>query len=292
MTQRKALGRGLSALLGDGGSPKPGVSESLGSQTTLEISLDLIDRNENQPRKNFDSAALQGLSESIRAHGILQPILLMRKADGRYEILAGERRFRAAQGAGLKSVPAVIRAWAPEKSFEIALIENIQRQDLSPLEEAQGYRTLLDQNGYTHEEIASRVGKSRSHITNLLRILKLPEETQSNIDLGIISLGQAKVMAGLNPAEQKKLTRKILKEKQSVRETEKFSKQRTADSLKEKESSVHLKEIERKLRDRLQTKVRLVPKTGKPDQGILEVEWYGQDDLNRLLQILKVIDEK
>ena len=188
MSQRKALGRGLSALLG---TPEPEPS------SLREIDIDRILPNAKQPRKNFDEDGLNELADSIRAHGVIQPIVVEPLQDGFYQIVAGERRWRASQRAGLIRVPAVIRDLVTESSLEIALIENLQREDLNPIEEAQAYEKLISDLGLTQEEVAGRVGKNRATITNMLRLLRLPAEVQLWISENKLSIGHAKVLLSL-----------------------------------------------------------------------------------------------
>src|SRR5262245_47820577 len=212
MTTRRALGRGLSALLSDT-TPQ--------GEELLEIDIDLIDPNPDQPRTHFPEAKLDELAQSIRSNGIVQPILLRGVTNGRYQIIAGERRWRAAQRAGLHKVPAVIRNIADDKLLELALIENIQRQDLNPMEEAQAYQRLIHSLGLTQDEVAKQVGKDRTSISNYLRLLKLPADIQHMLEEDLISMGHARALLGFDSNEdQKSFAEDIIKRKLSVREVE------------------------------------------------------------------------
>ena len=218
---RKALGRGLNALFSDS-STQRAESEDTTAEELLDIDIDLIDPNPEQPRTNFNSARMQELASSIRANGVVQPILLRRLPDGgRYQLIAGERRWRAAQLAGLQRIQAVIRPVPDSKLLEFALIENIQRQELNPIEEAQAYQRLITTLGATQDQLAEQVGKDRSSIANYLRLLRLPATVQKMIEDELLSMGQARALAGLeSPELQTRLAEEIIKRKFSVRQTE------------------------------------------------------------------------
>lgn len=280
---RKPLGRGLSALIST--TPSPQDHEEL-----REIEIDLIRPGEQQPRNTFDEAKLQELAQSIRASGIIQP-LLVRRRGGLFELVAGERRWRAAQLAGLTRVPAIVRDIADENLLELALIENIQRQELNAIEEANAYRRLIETLGLTQEEVAQRVGRDRTFITNYLRILKLPNEIQSLLEQEKLTFGHARALLGISdPQLQRRIAQRIHKNNWSVRETE--SRIRNLNS--EKPSAIaapdrvldpNLRAAEAKLRRRLGTQVRIVPaKAGSA--GRIEIEFYSMDDLNRLYDLL------
>src|ERR1044072_3751571 len=210
---RKPLGRGLSALIS--AAPSPQDNEEL-----REIETDLIRPGQQQPRTTFDEAKLQELAQSIRASGIIQP-LLVRRRGGFFELVAGERRWRAAQLAGLPRVPAIVRDIPDERLLEMALVENIQRQELNPIEEAQAYKRLIESLGLTQEEVAQRVGRDRTFVTNYLRVLKLPTDIQKLIETDKLSFGHARTLLAINdPMVQRRLAHKIAKYKWSVRETE------------------------------------------------------------------------
>src|SRR5882672_5180876 len=210
---RKALGRGLGALLSADDS-------AIATENSNEVAIDLIDPSSFQPRSVFDGAKLDELARSIRANGVVQPLLLRRKGS-RFELIAGERRWRAAQRAGLTKVPAIVRSVSDEKLLEIALIENIQREDLNPIEEARAYKKLIDALGLTQETVAERVGRDRSYVTNYLRLLKLPEDLQELLQAGRMSTGHARALLGVDdPDIQRRIARKIIEQGLSVRATE------------------------------------------------------------------------
>lgn len=213
--KKNALGRGLNALLPD----------ILQESQVRDIPLTDIDTNIAQPRQDFDEAALKELADSIREVGVLQPVLVVENK-GRYRIVAGERRFRAARMAGLTAVPCIVRSFSADEQLEAALIENLQREDLNPMEEAQAIRALMDAAGYTQEQVASRLGKSRPAVANVLRLLTLPDEVQDMVRQGLLSAGHARVLAGMNnPAAQKALASRAVAEGLSVRALEQMSRQ-------------------------------------------------------------------
>jgi ParB family transcriptional regulator, chromosome partitioning protein len=280
---RKPLGRGLSALIST--APSPQDSEEL-----REIEIDLITPGEQQPRTSFDEAKLQELAQSIRVSGIIQP-LLVRRRGGRFELVAGERRWRAAQLAGLSRVPAIVREIADENLLELALIENIQRQELNAIEEANAYKRLIESLGLTQEEVASRVGRDRTFITNYLRILKLPTEIQSLLEQEKLTFGHARALLGVSdPQLQRRFAQRICKHNWSVRETESrirnIARQHQASSTPLPQlADPNVRAAEAKLRRRLGTQVRIVSaKTGAA--GRIEIEFYSAEDLNRLYDLL------
>lgn len=278
---RKPLGRGLGALL----SAEPPV-ENLES---IEIDEGLIEPCPAQPRTRFNDASLSELAESIKTNGVVQPILVRRKA-GRFELIAGERRLRAARIAGLRSVPAVIRDVPDEKLLEIALVENIQREDLNAIEEAHAYKSLLEGVGLTQEALAARIGRDRSYVTNHLRLLRLPSEVQALVQDGVLSTGHARALLGLvEPKSQRDLAAVIVRKGLSVRETERMIRQ-AGEERKErpKYSAAHstdpnVKALETKLRRELGTQVSLTEKRGS-DEGVLQIKYYNLNDLNRIVQ--------
>src|SRR5829696_1438978 len=210
---RRALGRGLSALLSD----KPATT----SEEMVEIDLDLIEPNNFQPRTNFDEERLEQLAQSIRANGIIQPLLVRKLSFDKYQLVAGERRWRAAQRAGLHRVPCVIKEIPEDKMLELALIENIQRQELNAIEEAQAYKRLIETLGLTQEMVAQRVGRDRTFITNYLRLLRLPEDIQRMVEAEQLSMGHARALLGIDePETQRKLAKEIIDKGHSVRQTE------------------------------------------------------------------------
>jgi ParB family chromosome partitioning protein len=280
---RKPLGRGLSALIST--APLPQDSEEL-----REIEIDLIRPGEQQPRNTFDEAKLQELAQSIRATGIIQP-LLVRRRGGLFELVAGERRWRAAQIAGLMRVPAIVREIPDENLLELALIENIQRQELNAIEEANAYRRLIESLGLTQEEVAQRVGRDRTFITNYLRILKLPNEIQTLLEHEKLSFGHARALLGISdPQLQRRLAQRIHKNNWSVRETENRirglnSQNRPTVIPQAQQVDPNLRAAEAKLRRRFGTQVRIVAaKAGS--SGRIEIEFYSAEDLTRLYDLL------
>jgi len=275
---RKALGRGLEALLG----------ETAAAEQITELDLDLIDPNPHQPRTRYDEGRLRELADSIRAHGLVQPIVVRRRGL-RYEIIAGERRWRAAQLAGLLKVPAVVRDVPDEQVLELSLIENIQREDLNPIEEAHAYQRLIEQLGLTQEEIARRVGRDRTSIANSLRLLRLPGEVQALIEEGKISFGHAKALLGLSSAEaQKQLAQEIVARGLSVRETEAAVRRRNValphrTRRERAPSDPHLRAAAERLSRYLGTKVRIIPGA---IGGKIEIEYYSTADLERLYTLI------
>lgn len=278
---RKALGRGLSALLP--------ASANLAGEELLEVDIDRIVPNDHQPRTTFRDDKLEELAQSIRMNGIVQPILVRRKGIG-YQIIAGERRWRAAQRAGLLKLPAVVRDIPDEKLLELALIENIQREELNPIEEAQAYQKLIDDHGLRHEDLARRVGKERSTITNMLRLLCLTEDVQRLVEDGRISMGHARAILGLGSDElQRKMAEDVIAKGFSVRETEKQIKRLiegaspSAQSVTQPAQDPNLKAAESKLQQVLHTKVRIHQ---RGEGGYIEIDYYGQEDLDRLYNLL------
>lgn len=278
------MGRGLSALIST--APSPQDNEEL-----RDIEIDLIRPGEQQPRNTFDEAKLQELAQSIRATGIIQP-LLVRRRGGLFELVAGERRWRAAQMAGLTRVPAIVREIPDENLLELALIENIQRQELNAIEEANAYRRLIESLGLTQEEVAKRVGRDRTFITNYLRILKLPNEIQSLLEQEKLTFGHARALLGItDPQMQRRLAQRIHKHNWSVRETEhrirNLNSQRpTAVVAPAQNIDPNIRAAEAKLRRRFGTQVRIV--SGKPGgAGRIEIEFYGAEDLNRIYDLLQ-----
>ncbi len=258
----------------------------------LEIDLDLIEPNNMQPRTRFDEARLEELAQSIRANGLVQP-LLVRRRGGRYQLVAGERRWRAAQRAGLQKIPAVVREIPDEKIFELALIENIQREELNPMEEAHAYKRLIESLNLTQEMLAQRVGRDRSFIANHIRLLKLPNDLQEMVEEEKLSAGHARALLGLETEEaQRSVAKQIIDRSLSVRETERIvKKQSSEETEKELKSVVQIKSdpnvmaAETKLRRRLSTQVRIITNSNGIG-GKLEIEFYSMDDLNRLYELM------
>lgn len=286
---RKALGRGLNALLGDN------TSNSAGGEF-LEIDLDLIEPNSEQPRSNFAEEKLEELAQSIRTNGIVQPIVVRRRG-GKYQIIAGERRWRASQKASLQKIPAVIKDVADEKLLELALIENIQRQELNAMEEARAYKNLIENLGLTQEMVAERVGKNRTVITTFLRLLKLPTDIQKLVEKEQITAGHARALLMAENAEaQRRLAQKVIEMSLSVRETEKAAKKLDKENsqITEKKSiksqiDANVRAAETKLRRHLSTQVRILP-DGKGTGGKVEIEYFSESDLDRIYRL--ILDNK
>ncbi len=247
MPKKGGLGKGLEAIFGE-------LNELEKDNKVIAISLEIIEKNPFQPRENFDDKGIKELAESIKEKGIIQPIIV-REHEDKYQIVAGERRFLAAKLAGLKSIPAIVKNISDEESAEIALIENVQRKDLNPIEEALAYRRLIDKFGYTQEELAKKIGKDRVTITNSLRLLNLPGEIIEKLKSGLISAGHARAILSLkNENEQKVLANEIVKRKLSVREAEKAAKSQVVDmpeeieALKEKFENMKVKITNKKFK--------------------------------------------
>jgi ParB family chromosome partitioning protein len=278
--KRPALGKGLKALIPDAPEPRAAVTE---------VDIDRLTPNQYQPRSRSDDAALDELVASIKSHGVIQPIVV-RKVGGGYQIIAGERRWRAAQKAGLLRVPITVREVTPgeeEQLLELALIENIQREDLNPIEEARAYRRLIDQFRMKQEEIAAAVGKDRSSVANVLRLLKLPEEVRTELASGALSMGHARALLALeDEAAQRRLAREIVARGLSVRSTEALVRRLSSGpaSVPEPEASdVHTRAAEERLRLALGTRVRIVRKTRG---GRIEIDFNSEDELHRIYEQL------
>ncbi len=274
------LGRGLSSLI-------PEISSEDLKKDILNIQLDKIYPNQEQPRRVFDEEKIQILSESIKNYGVLQPIVLKPK-DDEYMIIAGERRYRASKMAGKKEIPAVIKDIPMRDIMEIALIENLQREDLSPIEEAKAYKSLLNNYEITQEDISEAVGKSRPHITNTLRLLNLNEEVLDLIDIGEITAGHGKALLRLHGEElQKSMAQKVIEEELSVRVTENLVKKIVEGNDKElatkKNKDIFIVDMEGKLTSLFGTKVNI--SKGKK-KGKIEIEYYNEDDLNNIISML------
>jgi ParB family transcriptional regulator, chromosome partitioning protein len=281
---RKALGRGLSALLAD-----PVADALPKDEELLEVDIDLIDANPEQPRLNFSEAKLEELALSIRANGLVQPILLRRVANGRYQIVAGERRWRAAQRAGLQKIKAVIRTVPDAKLLELALIENIQRQELNPIEEAHAYQRLIQTLNVTQDEVAKQVGKDRSSVANFLRLLKLPAAIQKMLEDEVLAMGHARALLGLDTeAQQLKLANAIVNGKLSVRAVEQTVKQMTGGTAPKAASTpakndANIRAAELKMKRFLGTQVRI---NSGQNRGKIEIEFSSMSELDRLYSII------
>jgi len=279
------LGRGLNALLGD-----PEIQTSGEGSITLPISQ--VEPGLNQPRKRFDPESLEELRQSIETHGIIQPLTVRRLSSGYYQIIAGERRWRAAKAAGLTDVPAVIIEADDRKVMEIGLIENLQREDLNPAEEARGYKVLMEEYGLTQEQLAQRMGKSRPAVANTLRLLALPDELMAMLEEGVLSAGHARAILPLpSPEAQIACAKKVMEGELSVRQTEALVKALSKPEKPMKPTPddkndirLYLEELEKELGGTLGRKVRI---NHKGKKGRIELEYYNDDDLELLLAALK-----
>jgi len=270
MTKR-GLGKGLEALI-----PGAGL---FGNRTIQEVDIEKLHKSDLQPRTHMDEERLEELAESIRQHGILQPILVRKSPEG-FEIIAGERRWRAAKKAGLRTVPVIVEEVDEEKKLELALVENLQREDLNPMELARGIKRLMERFGLTQEEVAERLGKKRPTVANILRLLELPEDIQKLVEEGTLSLGHAKALLGLPEKEQRALLEEILSRSLSVRDTEQLTRQKKArETMPAKPPQSEEAHIENLLTHYLGTRVRV----GK---GKITIEYRDFDDLKRLYALI------
>ena len=280
--KKSGLGKGLDAIFAENGTEES-------NRSAEELKLSDLEPNRGQPRKDFDDETLAELADSISQHGLLQPLLVRPIFGGGYQIVAGERRWRAARMAGLTTVPAIIRELDDEQVMEIALIENLQREDLSPLEEAMGYQSLMDSYDMTQEEVAKIVGKSRSAVANVLRLLKLPEEVQALIRSGQVSAGHGRALLSFpDDAEKIAVAKRVIEEDLSVREVERLA-QKANEVPKKKDVKPrgipYFNEVELSLHDYLGRKVRV---NGDEKKGTLQIEFYGQEDLSELIRKLNL----
>ncbi len=317
---KKALGKGINVFFGDEPeegkkTPENGETEEkaedkntrgeIAAEKTVEkivekpveqkVKLSLIEPNTSQPRKDFDEDELTELADSIRQYGIIQP-LVVTKQGSHYRIIAGERRYRAAKIAGLKEVPVIVRDYDKQQSMEIALIENVQRADLNPIEEAEGYSQLIDEFGLTQEEIAERVSKNRVTITNALRLLKLDERVQKMLSEGQLTAGHARAILGINDNEaQYEAAKRVVKDSLSVRETEKLVKDMTKPEKRPPKKTAGpdidriYKQMEDKLKSIMGTKVVINRKD--KNKGRVEIEYYSEEELDRIIELLESIKE-
>lgn len=289
----KGLGKGLDALIPPSASEntktktETAKTSEQGNETIVKITK--VEPNREQPRKNFEEDALLELADSIKQFGVIQPIVVQDRKD-HYEIIAGERRWRAAKLAGLKEVPVIIKNYTEQEIVEISLIENIQREDLNPIEEAQAYKKLLTEFNLKQDEVAERVSKSRTAVTNSMRLLKLSEEVQQMVINDMLSTGHARALLAIeNPEEQYMLAQKVFDEKLSVRDVEKLVKNlhKPAKPKKMNDKTLELiyQDIEENLKQALSTKVSVVSKG--EGVGKIEIEFYSHEDLDRLMEIIK-----
>ena len=292
--KRQALGKGLGALIPtkrpvEGNAPPPDARRAI-----LNVPIEEVRPHRNQPRKTFDEATIIELAESIRDHGLLQPVLVRRRGSA-FEIVAGERRWRACQKAGLKTLDVIVKDLADEEVFEWALIENIQREDLNPIEEAEAYKRLLDATRMTQEQLGSRLGKDRTTIANAVRLLKLPDEVRRQVISGALSMGHARALLALDDSEAMvRMGRDVVKKGLSVREVERFVRQSKKAELSAPDPAdpyaalpgggPAVRRVTEELVRTLQTKVRIV---AQGRRGRIEIDFSSADELNRLIEQLK-----
>ncbi|QJC54098.1 ParB/RepB/Spo0J family partition protein [Paenibacillus albicereus] len=279
----KRLGRGLDALI-----PSLSIQED---DKVVEIDLKQLRPNPYQPRLTFHDESIHELAESIRQHGVIQPILVRSVLKG-YEIIAGERRYRASQLCGLKTIPAVIRSFTDQQTMEIALIENLQREDLNAIDLAAAYQAIMDKFDLTQEELSLKVGKSRSHIANFLRLLTLPPEIKGNVSRGTLSMGHARALVGIKEDKlRKELAKQAIESEWSVRELEQAIQElerkqpEPAPKIKAVKRDAYLEALEESLRERFQTSVKI---KASRERGKIELAYYNKQDLERILDLLKL----
>lgn len=291
MAPKKGLGKGLDSLIVKKVNTDAASTDDVSRETLLNINQ--VEPNPNQPRKRFNEDKLQELADSIKVHGIIQPLVVQKEGD-RYIIIAGERRWRAARLAGIKEVPVVIRDFTEQELYEVALIENIQRQDLDPIEEANAYSNLIKEHHLTQDEVAERVSKSRVTITNSLRLLKLDPRVQQMVIDELLTGGHARALISIeNPEEQYNLANRIFDEKLSVRETEKLVKKilhpkavAPEEPVNEADEAIY-RDIEENLKTIIGSKVKITRKPG--GKGNIEIEYYSTDELDRILDLLRSV---
>lgn len=279
--KKRGLGKGLSALIPD--EPIDEILNSDDKNYIMDIDISLIKPNENQPRKKFNEKSLDELKESIKTYGVIQPVIV-RKTGKVYEIVAGERRWKASKEAGLKSIPCIVKDIEDFEATKLALIENLQREDLNPVEEANAFKNLMDQYKLTQEEIAEIVGKSRSYISNSIRLLNLDDEVKDYLSKGEISSGHGKAILAIDDKKkQKKVARDIIDKKLNVRDAESLVKDIKKNTPSKVEKDPYILDIEEDLISKFGTKVKITQGNNK---GKVEIEYYSDDDLNRILEIL------
>lgn len=291
----KGLGKGLDSMIPPKRTARAQAQASAANKNANKsgeviLKINDVEPNKNQPRRTFNEDSLIELSESIKQHGIVQPLVVAKQKDY-YEIIAGERRWRAAKIAGLKEVPVIIKDYSPQEIMEVALIENIQREDLNPIEEAKAYKNLIDEYNLKQDQVAEKVSKSRTAVTNALRLLKLDDRVQEMLINESISSGHARALLGLDDAEkQYNIATQIFDEKLSVRETEKLVKQinrpeQPPKPKKELKNDFVYRDIEEKLKEKIGTKVKINRKT--EDKGKIEIEYYSPEELEKILAYFK-----
>lgn len=284
------LGKGLAAIFGEDVNDvlediQQGKSDTHVSGR-FEVSIDDVRPNPYQPRKTFDEGRLRELADSIRQHGVFTPILVKRSLGG-YELIAGERRLRACRLAGIKKIPAIEMEFDDQQMMEIALLENIQREDLNAIEEAKAYEKLIQKVGYTQEELARRIGKSREHVANMMRLLKLPARLQQHVTAHELSMGHVRALLSLeDEALMEEVAQKAIREQMSVRAVEKLVKDMVQPKPKKKEKArdIHMEAVEHRLQERFQTTVKVA-------NGQIVIRYDGDDDLNRILEMIGGLDE-
>ena len=285
MAKAKKLGKGLDEIFGENfSSVLNDINAPADGSQAVKISLDEIRPNPYQPRKTFDREALNDLAASIKEHGVFNPILV-RKSVGGYELIAGERRLRASKIAGMRDIPSIVVEFDDTQMMEISILENIQREDLSPLEEARAYEQLIEKLGYTQEKLAERIGKSRPYITNILRLLKLPEEVQDMVNDNKLSYGHARALLALeDEGKMIELAKMAIKEDLSVRDMEKLVKEKPVKIRKEKESDPFIDNVRSIMENKLSTKTEI-------DSKRIVIHYNGTEDLNRILEIIGCLEE-
>ena len=289
MAMKKGLGKGLDSMIPE--KKTKAELKEVADKSFIEVKISEIDPNIGQPRKSFNEDELLELAESIKIHGVIQPVILTKRGK-RYELIAGERRWRAAKLAGLAKIPALVREYTDKEIMEVSLIENIQRQDLNPVEEAEAFKNLIDEYKMKQDDLAERVSKSRSAITNALRLLKLDEKVKAMLAEGLITTGNARALLAVEDKDkQQQLATKIFDEKLSVRETEKLVKALSEGKENKKEEKTSEKLVYRKLEDSLKSilgsKVSIKSKQG--GKGKIEIDYYSMEELDRITELFATI---
>lgn len=276
-----AMGRGLDALFD---SSSAGVLSKKDTDSVLEVKLSDIEPRKDQPRKHFDREQLQLLANSISQHGVIQPIIVTEGENGMYSIIAGERRWRASRMAGLTTIPVVVRSYDALAAAEVALIENLQREDLNPIEEALGYKSLMEQFGLTQEKVSEKVGKSRPAVANMLRLLSLEDEIQEMLVEGVISSGHGRALLSVeNPEKRLAMAKKAAENSLTVREMEELARETKRSPVRKKGSSSFYPDVTKDLKDKFGTKVKI---TGE-SKGKIELYYYSEEDLIRIIDIIQ-----